>query len=65
MNEGDDEDLWLKCLDTAYDVLAKVKHPRTPGPYYAFANALYKQVKATTAKDIASKPKTVVQLKGV
>lgn len=63
MQDGDDEDLWLKCLDTAYDVLAKSKAPRTPGPYYAFANALYKQAKSATAKATAAKPNLVVQMK--
>lgn len=65
MQDGDDEDLWLACLNTAFDVLTKTKPPKTPAPYYAFANKLYQQAKAATAKDAAAKPKSVVQLKSV
>lgn len=66
MYEGDDEDLWISCLNTAYDVLEKSKpRPHTAAPYAAFATKLYAAAKAATAKDADAKPKSIVQLKQV
>jgi hypothetical protein len=62
MFEGDDEDLWFRCLDTAFDMVPK-NHTNRAHRARVLADTLYDACKDKTAKSQAARPKLVTQIK--